>query len=625
MLKQSKFSLKEEFKFCALIFIILSSLIYPQQKFRTGVYSQLSPELANKQNLKQVNEMGPNMVINQVTNSNKDSLQTLFDKVIAINAYKQTDYIYHYSSGCYTKWEAESSVDINAITPGIKHEFGTNGGTYWYSGTNSGDSGKYLMKGPDYRQDRKYKQYYDTSTIQYIAKFNMKIDGALTPGVPVCEISVGYRTEEGQFAILISKTFNADSLSNSFRNYQLQYTIPETINGSATAKPIVKFDGIAKYSETNQQTSYSGAYGVQFNVKWLGNRNLYVDYIEVYDQYIWGDYLSDPNGARNRILNYAATSGTSNTQYWYSLDEPQSIDNFEPYKIVESILTSNGYPPLITAFYPGWNGYRNNELTMKRFIETVQPQMLMYDYYPYENNLTDEQCLEYQRSLMQQPFNNGFPLVDYYYAAQSYGYTPTCIGDIYFNKRKPSAAELRATVMLALAHGIKGIFFWPYYSYKTDTSACGQQEVVDAIVDTNGTPTNLYYEIKNNIFPRLNGSLGYTLINLKYSVGYIHVSNTNHSVNSNDFLTIADYGSDYNWQTGFLNDKVNSDNKYFFIANLRTDGSRTACLHFTNNTGRANLRIRNIEDPSVDFTINTTYDYYPVLQAGEGNLYQVVR
>jgi hypothetical protein len=233
------------------------------------------------------------------------------------------------------------------------------------------------MTGPDYIQQRQYKEWNQGGDIHYTVNFRMKIDGTLSQGVPVCTISVTYRAEDGQLATLISQTLYANQLSNSFSNYSLNYTIPEF---------------------TLQQNQYSGSYGVQFNVRWLGDgslsgsRNLYVDYIEVYDNLIWSNYLSNPSSVTTQIINYAATAGTNNTKYWYSLDEPESIDNYQPYKTVNNILTNNGYPPLITAFSQGWTSEKNNESDMKEFLERAQPNKIMYDYYPYSyiNPSTDE-------------------------------------------------------------------------------------------------------------------------------------------------------------------------------------------------------------------------------------------
>ncbi len=229
---------------------------------------------------------------------------------------------------------------------------------------------------------------------------------------------------------------------------------------------------------------------------------------------------------------------------------------------------------------------------------------------------------------MQYPFEYNFPLDDYYYVAQTFGYTPDCTSGSNNHWRKPDSSELRATVMLALAHGAKGIFFWPYYSYTFYDTDCKETVLTDAIVDTNNSPSDLYFEIKNNLFPRLNGTLGSTLLKLKYTGNYIYITSTtneNYVENSsNDYLAIPDSGTDYNWEAGFFTGKVNSDNKYFLLVNLKTGESRTANLNFNNTSGRANLRIRDVEDTTVDFTINTTYNYSPTLQAGEGELFQVV-
>lgn len=177
--------------------------------------------------------------------------------------------------------------------------------------------------------------------------------------------------------------------------------------------------------------------------------------------------------------------------------------------------------------------------------------------------------------------------------------------------------------MLALAHGPKGIFFWPYYSYNT-TSECGTI-LTDAIVDLNNNPTELYYEIKDNIFSRLNSALGNTLVKLKYKGSYINVTQQSQLPVSNDFLTIQSNGLDFNWHAGFLPDKTDSvSNKYFLLVNLRTDTVRTAKLVISNNSGYNNLRVKNVEDSSLDTTVtNTECIIYQTLQAGDGKLYQV--
>ncbi|NWF88264.1 MAG: hypothetical protein HXY50_02250, partial [Ignavibacteriaceae bacterium] len=577
--------------------------------------------------------MGANSVIHHSRTDawhSKDSLEYYgFDDVIIFNAYNNADYIHHYSGGYYTRWEAENNELIGGKTPVVKYEFGIDSGTSWMSGLSSNNIGKYLITGPDYVQDRKYKFYYDTSTISYSVNFRLRIDGSLTAGDSVCEISVRYRTIDNKDSILSKKKLFDFDLSNSFDTIRLHYTIPEKIYGTTTEIPYgIISGGKEKYGDAHLDEPYDGSYGVQFNVKWLGNRNLYVDYIEVYDDNVWANYLEDQSYVKNLISSYSSTYRTNNTRYWYSLDEPQSIDNYEPYKMVQHVLDSIGSQPLITAFYPAWDGKKNHEFTIKRFLETVQPERLMYDYYPYYygDDYPDEKCLRQQHDLMQEPFieSYGFPPIgDYYYVVQSFGYTPECSTDADHQSRKPNSRQLRASVMLALAHGTKGIFFWPYYSYNT-TSKCGTI-LTNAIVDTLNNPTELYYEIKNNIFSRLNSTLGNTLVNLKYKGNYINVTQQSQLPVSNDYLTLQSNGSDFNWHAGLLLDKKDSvNNKYFLLVNLRTDTVRTAKLEITNNSGYNNLRVRNVEDSSLDTTVTSSAcTLYQTLQAGDGKLYQV--
>ncbi len=144
MINHIKLFFKVEIKISIFIVLLLSIMIFPQQKFSADI--------------------------------NKEPQ-------------KNTDYVYHYSAGYYTKWEAENNVEIDSKSVGIKHDFGTDGVNYWYSGTDSTNNGKLLVTGPDYRQDRKYLLWYSEDRIIYIVNFKLKIDGKLSKGVPGCCLS----------------------------------------------------------------------------------------------------------------------------------------------------------------------------------------------------------------------------------------------------------------------------------------------------------------------------------------------------------------------------------------------------------------------------------------------------
>ena len=102
-------------------------------------------------------------------------------------------------------------------------------------------------------------------------------------------------------------------------------------------------------------------------------------------------------------------------------------------------------------------------------------------------------------------------------------------------------------VMLALAHGAKGIDFEWFDSYVQGTSNCGDV-YIECLVDNNGVPMSndgdtLYYTVKDKLIPRLKGSLGKTLLGLNYSGAYLELRrymgpNTAESVTEN-YLTLS--------------------------------------------------------------------------------------
>jgi hypothetical protein len=93
-----------------LFFIIaLSNQISPQQQeteFPIGVFSGA---LAGDDISPIKNELGANLVVHTVIPSQLSQL-SVFKYLIPLNPWSASDYIYHYSSGTHTRWEAEENV-----------------------------------------------------------------------------------------------------------------------------------------------------------------------------------------------------------------------------------------------------------------------------------------------------------------------------------------------------------------------------------------------------------------------------------------------------------------------------------------------------------------------------------
>jgi hypothetical protein len=134
--------------------------------------------------------------------------------------------------------------------------------------------------------------------------------------------------------------------------------------------------------------------------------------------------------------------------------------------------------------------------------------------------------------------------------------------------------------MLSFAHGSKGLIFWNYDSYKS----------IEGIVDSNGTPSELWYLIKDNIVPRLKGNLGNTLLKSGYTGNYAvmrRITPTEEITYQNPgYLSLTEVTPgtfSYNFHAGLLKDTLDSDNDYFLLVNLLTNVSRSVRINLTRN------------------------------------------
>ena len=118
----------------------------------------------------------------------------------------------------------------------------------------------------------------------------------------------------------------------------------------------------------------------------------------------------------------------STFKYWYSLDEPQTIDNYYPYTFVNNILKEElQSKPIITCLYPGWNGKNNGDRTIPKFVNDVNPDQFLYYYYPMwesEWASVDDingsvEKLEDTRELLQDAYES-FP--NFWYTIQAHGF-----------------------------------------------------------------------------------------------------------------------------------------------------------------------------------------------------------
>jgi hypothetical protein len=527
-------------------------------------------------------------------------------------AYNQDslDWPGYYANCYYTKWEAEQDQN-DPLRVGVKHAGGTSA---WWNDTLCWSSGIFverpdelLIYGPHYRQDNRYKSWAhgDRYDVRYYVRYNMALDNPHNedPNRLVCKIKVVYKYRKYDSAnhwgdsvcVFREKTlkvgdfpqggyfkyFSFDPPSDYYK-YPPQFQLPDFANKIDPS--INEYNNYPLYEDSRQ--------GIQFVVDWLVNDpaesglTLYVDKIEVYDR-DWKDYyLADPVYAESLIVNYATGfSEWSNLKYFLGMDEPWSIDAFSPLRIVDSLLYNNPYYAykhrLLTVFNPywSWDNKINGDTLLFQFYRMANPEQLIVDMYPFSPTFPIARAadFEYLRYTFQEchTLQPGF-----WYMGQGFG-EQTLPDSAWWVWRYPTNEEFKASMMLALAHGAKGLLPWIYdsYTYWAYNISPPERHYIKGLreEDDNITATPIWNLLKNNIVPRLKGKLGKTLMHLDYTGEY---ENIYYKIPSDDplpqpltheYLAVG-CGSlpadDMYWHFGFFNRPNYPEDKYFFTTNL---------------------------------------------------------
>ncbi|HZW37672.1 MAG TPA: hypothetical protein VFF33_00080 [Ignavibacteriaceae bacterium] len=323
-----------------VLFFFLSIQLFSQNQFPIGIYINTHGPQDRLSNYPQIDSIGFNYII-EATRGIKDYINNIDFNIIPCNSMDSLDYVHRYTKGILKTWQAEELVDTNKVgfksPDGIGFVAANHIETPWEE---EYIKPKYLLTGPDYFQYSHYGGGFGGGTsINYMIEFRMKIAEEHKINVPICKLEAAYY-KDGILTILSDTIVYSNQLSTEYTNIYLEYSYP-----FATSSAIEK--GFQKGTEPEY------LYGVKFNVIWLGNEKLYVDYVRLYDseygyklQYM---YDSVYNNILQEILDY----NYPNINYFYSFDEPHSLDNYEPYKIVSQIISSL-YNPKFNILYPNW-------------------------------------------------------------------------------------------------------------------------------------------------------------------------------------------------------------------------------------------------------------------------------
>ncbi len=181
-----------------------------------------------------------------------------------------------------------------------------------------------------------------------------------------------------------------------------------------------------------------------------------------------------PDGLSDEVksLAYRFTSMFPNNAGWYVWDEPA------PYSYATVAQSINWFrqtfPNSLAYSNLGGGEFRDDPVgTIANYVNVVNPDVLMYDRYPYAWDGSTGNNFVHISAMRQKGLETGLPT---WVWIQSFGNED-------FGLRTPSESDLRREVYQHMTYGFKGI------SYFTYTPEVGQ-----AMVNTDQTANQIYYD-----------------------------------------------------------------------------------------------------------------------------------
>ncbi len=337
-------------------------------------------------------------------------------RVLPINIWNSEPYhwVSYYSDAVYSKWEAEGN--LGDLSKGeVQLQYNHSIGDTFYNSidttrgvvTINNTPGK-LIYGPAYLQNIKYQvmNFDSTGYVKYTTTFKLKIEKnnpSIEVGLndTVCTIKVvaanpkvaGEPLKTIDSTILTVGSFLQGDSSGwgKWRNRSFEnYTLEELEN---------KVDNVYRgiYPTPLDDPNKFDSFWMEYIVDWAGldNVKLYVDYVEVKDTK--GDEIKTQQFAKDRV--YSIVSLYSNPDHvlgWMGLNEPKSIDSYEPIRIVDSLIqaASNNQLRYYATFTTGWKdvvgqnqpeyGGNGNVLKVIEFIHRTKIPYISFNLYNYD-------------------------------------------------------------------------------------------------------------------------------------------------------------------------------------------------------------------------------------------------
>jgi len=392
--------------------------------------------------------------------------------------------------------------------------------------------GEPLIFGPGYPQNATYNLSHDT--VAYTIEFKMMIEQTSTPQPGylddvVCKVMVTNKPDGDENGPGVEDTvYSKDVKVSEFNGWN------NWIND-------ISFDyGLSKYipeeehrGSKGNMIAYGSAYWVQFKVIWEGldYLNLYIDKVRVYDE--TGRQLIEQDDPKinittlvNTYLNHPFGESIIG---WYGTDEPGSIDNYEPFRVVDSLIsdTTDGNIRLHAGFTGSWRGifaYGNLSYGMahdlfaaEEFWLRAKPKNIQMNLYIYHNPWSPWD-VDYNPNWREDNIDKyliewGLDNINNYDTSFAVSTQP---GAYYFDENEdcviddywiiPSPSQINYHVSLALLYGARELRLDPYFSSYYEN--CPGLLRTYGLIDQDNDTTENYNFFKNTLIPRLNGWFG---------------------------------------------------------------------------------------------------------------------
>ena len=564
------------------------------------------------------------------------------------NAY---NWIQHYTDAKYSIWEAEGT-SLGSEDAGLVRINSSKTEVYNYGKAtlvrrkgNVSNSIDQLTEGPYYTQDVRYYTAQDNNLkpIVYNAKFYLMLENNNPPA----------RYNPLDTICILQVTSSINTTPTMLKTTTV---IKERILVRADFKYLNKIDTASVdyvlepqiYPKNDQlKPGPRNSYGyIQFKVIWHGKTNSKgkPDYLLSFDKVILSDVrgrelIADTleTGARKKIKDQDNNlhSYYDDIPGWIGIDEPVSIDIFEPIRIVNELLKTKtkNQRPLRIPFMGSWSGYYDvshnkfgamGKSKWKIFrLRTGHTSIIQNFYlyeYPYRSNASPCNCNSYRdkniRVLAEMNYKQAYQLDPYFGASIQCG----AIKNKQAFQRNIHRHELLYNANLALMYGAKYLQLWNYFAQTKTSASTGYANhgIVDWEPDIFRTIyTDKYFMLRDTLNLRLEGWFGQTIKHLipefeKNSLGVVFSPGNENVEYIKDIKLLSTPADSIPiFDVGFFSnpnspDPTGTEDRYFMLLKRyypQSLGLQNFKLSFTGMTDYNNWQVTDFID-SVTYTIS---------------------